>query len=565
MMFHRAKSTPDTGLELTDNNSEPRQYKPRESRHGRKSVTIKKSKSSKSSSKSRRSKKKQHIDSKKEEPRSRKKRHNKIKRTQSCTNLSSKRRTSKRSSSANRSNPKRSDKINPSEPCYVIQAHFKNDLLKIHVYDSSSTNEWRQEFTQTAFKHINISKAAKMLTDSINNTGKDNNDDGKKKDYKYNYKIKIFEYNGFCYCTLIDSRLPSFALRPIPQQKYNGNMSELKEENEQFDCSDDDGSVSPPIDPIEIMMQKPPSLHGITVNNMIQSTSSKQSKSKLLPVIINDNGRKRHSTGNINDGNQYHHQRGHTHSVHISPRRMAIINNDKTKELVYARHHMLNAAQSKSPPFFHQPPPSFPMNNKFTITLNGNQLASTQSHLKGNANNNQTNTNIHHHNHNYYSMNNISMNNSPKQQIKKWSNPGNFGGYNANNVHKDNHEFNGYRYRKESNDTLYSNTSWISSSPSAHSNAGYNSGITSISVDSNSTLSPSAVLLSPLSPSTNNKSNKRQGPGFDDDDDGDEDNPVIIIHKHHHHKKSLSDTFINGDYYNSRSMADKENIKYDYV
>ena len=362
-MFHRAKSTPDTPFELVNNIPTTKPFAPR---YERKLVTTKKTKYP---SKSRNSKKKDDRKKNNKRP-SRKKRESQ--RTRSCTNLNySKQKSSKRSSlfkSKKRysSIPSPSDNnILPSEPCYVIQAHFKNNILAIHVNDCSSTNEWRQEFTQNVFKHIQIYKVSKILIRSIQKTAqiKDKDNNNKKKNDSNCKKIKIFEYNGLCYVTLIDSGLPSFALRPI--DKDAGNISELKEETEPN--KESHGSMSPPIDPTELMMQKPSSLHGVIVNNMIQNII----KTKL-PVIIDDNGRNQNSTKTTNCAAAHHHKiynRRHYdpamyNSIHQNKSQRSDMNKDinkdkekANKELIYTQqqcqqyqyhHNMLHSVQSQS-------------------------------------------------------------------------------------------------------------------------------------------------------------------------------------------------------------------------
>ena len=594
-------------------------------------------------------------------------------RTKSLTSFNRKKTKHKRSSS--KGNPKQSDYKNKknSEPCYVIQAHFKNNILAITVYDSSSSNEWRQEFTQNAFKHVQIYKVAKVLIHSIQQTANNNNgNDDEKKHDEMRKQIKIFEYNNFCYVTLLNSNLPSFALRPNngkngnkkKKRKNHKDIDVLQEEDEDDDDDDDDqllSNGSQRIDSLENMMQSPPSLNGMTVTNMIKSTS--KSRSPSVASRRKKKKRSRHSTGNIEKREKKLKDRKKTKEA-------------KEKELLYTRHlledvssngshsrshshgshsrgshsrsprnsiHNIVPSPSPSPspipspspsplPFMQHPSyPQYPYitnddDNKtnkngqksIKIALNGNYLTNTNQnmnqqhntnyinqmpqsyhinnhhHHHNNNHNHHHNHNIfnphpsphpsshhspsyhsssyhspqhtlnngygynnhhhHHHHHNGYNINSVSINTTPKKQKRqKWSNPANFNGYNANNNNYNmnnninNNEFIG-GYRKESGDTLYSNTSYISSSPSAGQ---VNSGITSISFDSMSTLSPTQI---------SHKSQKiiDKGPGFNDDDNNNNDNDD-------ENEKSLSSKIIDGDYYKDKTMADKDHIKYDFV
>eukprot|EP01084_Bolivina_argentea_P303944 524855_1 len=102
-----------------------------------------------------------------------------------------------------------------SEPhSYNIQAKLQNGILSIFVHDTMSNDQWRQEFTQISFPGHRLYDVAKslimaiqeMLNNANNNTNIAN---------PLNRPIGILVYNQWCYLTIHNSKLPSFALRPV--------------------------------------------------------------------------------------------------------------------------------------------------------------------------------------------------------------------------------------------------------------------------------------------------------------------------------------------------------------
>ena len=132
---------------------------------------------------------------------------------------------SKKSNKSNTNNDKSNISSIVSEPhSYNIQAKLQNGILSIFVHDTMTNLKWRQEFTQISFpghKLYNVAKSLIMaiqeMIDNTNSTTKDNNNNNNNGTDKK--PIAILIYNQWCYLTIHNSNLPSFALRPINQDQ----------------------------------------------------------------------------------------------------------------------------------------------------------------------------------------------------------------------------------------------------------------------------------------------------------------------------------------------------------
>eukprot|EP00483_Globobulimina_turgida_P003655 UN03661 len=71
-----------------------------------------------------------------------------------------------------------------------------------------SNLQWRQEFTQISFSGHKLYDVAKSLIMAIKEMINNNHPSSNK-------AIAILVYNQWCYLTIYNSNIPSFALRPI--------------------------------------------------------------------------------------------------------------------------------------------------------------------------------------------------------------------------------------------------------------------------------------------------------------------------------------------------------------
>eukprot|EP00484_Ammonia_sp_Unknown_P001395 CAMPEP_0197021748 /NCGR_PEP_ID=MMETSP1384-20130603/2680_1 /TAXON_ID=29189 /ORGANISM="Ammonia sp." /LENGTH=698 /DNA_ID=CAMNT_0042449653 /DNA_START=74 /DNA_END=2170 /DNA_ORIENTATION=+ len=118
--------------------------------------------------------------------------------------------------------------MSQSEPhSYNISAKLQNGILSIYVHDTITNCKWRQEFTQTCFpanKLYNVAKSLIMaIQEMINSTKHQQNN------HHYEHVLKpitILVYNQWCYLTINNSNLPSFALRPIEKESGTQNRKE---------------------------------------------------------------------------------------------------------------------------------------------------------------------------------------------------------------------------------------------------------------------------------------------------------------------------------------------------
>eukprot|EP01084_Bolivina_argentea_P216337 367566_1 len=96
---------------------------------------------------------------------------------------------------------------------YNISAHFDKDVLCIEVFDAIQRTQFRNEFNQSCFPHMNVRNVAKELIDAVNLlcVGKHDNNVSDNE----SHPINIYEYNHWCYLTVNGTKLPSFALRPF--------------------------------------------------------------------------------------------------------------------------------------------------------------------------------------------------------------------------------------------------------------------------------------------------------------------------------------------------------------
>eukprot|EP01083_Nonionella_stella_P076964 209922_1 len=107
-----------------------------------------------------------------------------------------------------------------SEPhSYNIQAKLRNGVLSIFVHDTVLDLQWRQEFTQISFPGHRLYDVAKVLIMAIQEMIHSTNTTN----YQPNVPkpIAILVYNQWCYLTVYNSNLPSFALRPIAIPHHN--------------------------------------------------------------------------------------------------------------------------------------------------------------------------------------------------------------------------------------------------------------------------------------------------------------------------------------------------------